>query len=304
VDSGAEVSAKRYRYTGKERDDETGLYYYGARYYASWLGRWLSADPSGAVDGLNLYGFVKGNPVRLVDPDGMQSVQGVIDNVGNKLNQTIDKVTEKVTKSENVNKKLALLHAWSVSYLMTGKSQTEKMSRNISEKVADYRNDTNYQKPRVQSVLGGAFLRMYLKNEVDQNIINKVGEEIKNEPNYTKLERGVNSKINALGKKLLNSNTDSLIESVVSKYFNREVSKGLDFKHETNTVIGGVSGVEVKSISTEKIETDNGMQVNYTIDVTFKDEYDFKNKRYGVYENYRKGLASSLAKGDYCRFSN
>ena len=34
------VSRRRYRYTGKERDEETGLYYHGARYYAAWLGRW------------------------------------------------------------------------------------------------------------------------------------------------------------------------------------------------------------------------------------------------------------------------
>lgn len=43
--SAAEVSRKRYRYTGKERDEETGLYYHEARYYAAWLGRWTSADP-------------------------------------------------------------------------------------------------------------------------------------------------------------------------------------------------------------------------------------------------------------------
>jgi RHS repeat-associated protein len=36
---------KRYRYTGKERDEESGLHYYGARCYAPWLGRWTSADP-------------------------------------------------------------------------------------------------------------------------------------------------------------------------------------------------------------------------------------------------------------------
>ncbi len=38
-------TAKRYRYTGKERDEESGLYYHGARYYAPWLGRWASCDP-------------------------------------------------------------------------------------------------------------------------------------------------------------------------------------------------------------------------------------------------------------------
>src|SRR5690606_4822413 len=37
--------AKRYRYTGKERDEESGLYYHGARYYIPWLCRWAATDP-------------------------------------------------------------------------------------------------------------------------------------------------------------------------------------------------------------------------------------------------------------------
>jgi len=65
-----EVKLKEYRYTGKERDDFTGLYYYGARYYAPWLGRWMSADPSGPQDGLNLYEYVSSNPILYHDPDG------------------------------------------------------------------------------------------------------------------------------------------------------------------------------------------------------------------------------------------
>ena len=48
--SAAEVSLKRYRYTGKERDEETGFSYHAARYYAAWLGRWMSADPTGIKD--------------------------------------------------------------------------------------------------------------------------------------------------------------------------------------------------------------------------------------------------------------
>jgi len=63
---------KRYRFTGKERD-ETGLYYHGSRYYASWLGRWVSGDPKGLIDGLNLFVYVRGNPVVYTDPSGTQS---------------------------------------------------------------------------------------------------------------------------------------------------------------------------------------------------------------------------------------
>jgi RHS repeat-associated protein len=69
----ATETPKRYRYTGKERDTETGLYYYGARYYAPWLARWASADPAGLVDGLNLYCYVGDNPIALIDATGTQS---------------------------------------------------------------------------------------------------------------------------------------------------------------------------------------------------------------------------------------
>lgn len=69
--SKTEVERKRYRYSGKELDRSTGLYYYGARYYAPWLGRWMTPDPAGTVDGLNLYAFVKGNPVTDLDLEGM-----------------------------------------------------------------------------------------------------------------------------------------------------------------------------------------------------------------------------------------
>lgn len=68
--SETEAKRKRYRYTGKERDEESGFNYHGARYYATWLGRWTAADPAGLVDGPNLYCYVRDNPVRLTDANG------------------------------------------------------------------------------------------------------------------------------------------------------------------------------------------------------------------------------------------
>ena len=68
-----EVAAKRYRYMGKERDDESGLVYYGARYYAPWLARWTSCDPAGIRDDINLYRFCLSNPVRFDDPNGARA---------------------------------------------------------------------------------------------------------------------------------------------------------------------------------------------------------------------------------------
>lgn len=68
--SGTNLSLKRYRFSGKERDDETGLYYFGTRYLAAWLGRWTSSDPAGFTDGYNLYRYCRNNPVVLTDPYG------------------------------------------------------------------------------------------------------------------------------------------------------------------------------------------------------------------------------------------
>ena len=70
--SGAEVRSKYYRYTGLERDQESGLAYHGNRYYAPWLGRWCCPDPTGLAEGPNLYLFVRGNPLALVDLTGKE----------------------------------------------------------------------------------------------------------------------------------------------------------------------------------------------------------------------------------------
>ncbi len=68
---GFDISLKRYRFSGKERDDETGLYYIGTRYYALWLGRWTSTDSAGFVDGVNLYRYCRNSPTVHVDPTGL-----------------------------------------------------------------------------------------------------------------------------------------------------------------------------------------------------------------------------------------
>ncbi|WP_334513294.1 SpvB/TcaC N-terminal domain-containing protein [Bradyrhizobium sp. AZCC 1693] len=64
------AAARRYRFTAKERDESTGLNYHGARYYAPWLGRWISTDPIATNDGPNQYSYVGNNPTCNVDPTG------------------------------------------------------------------------------------------------------------------------------------------------------------------------------------------------------------------------------------------
>jgi len=61
-----------YTYTAREYDNETGLYYYRARYYDPKAGRFVTRDPIGFEGGdVNLYGYVKNNPISFVDPYGL-----------------------------------------------------------------------------------------------------------------------------------------------------------------------------------------------------------------------------------------
>jgi insecticidal toxin complex protein TccC len=69
-----ETQYKFVRYSGKERD-ATGLYYYGFRYYAPWLGRWLNPDPARTVDGLNLFCMVGNNPTTFIDREGLAATR-------------------------------------------------------------------------------------------------------------------------------------------------------------------------------------------------------------------------------------
>lgn len=69
------------RSTGKERDSESGLDNFGARYYASTMGQWMSPDPSGLFfanpadpQSLNLYSYARNNPLKNIDPTGLDCV--------------------------------------------------------------------------------------------------------------------------------------------------------------------------------------------------------------------------------------
>lgn len=65
------VSQKRYKYTGMERDEESGLQCHGLRYYVAWLGRWLTADPIGLGAGPNCYRYAHDAPTSRIDPSGL-----------------------------------------------------------------------------------------------------------------------------------------------------------------------------------------------------------------------------------------
>jgi len=77
---GTPTSPTEHLFTGKERDAESGLDYFGSRYYSSSMGRFSTADPSGLAyadqtnpQSYKLYSYALNNPLRLVDPNGLTS---------------------------------------------------------------------------------------------------------------------------------------------------------------------------------------------------------------------------------------
>ncbi|MGB7208380.1 MAG: SpvB/TcaC N-terminal domain-containing protein [Pyrinomonadaceae bacterium] len=130
---------KRYRYTGKERDDESGFYYHGARYYAPWLGRWMSCDPAGLVDGLNIYIYVRNNSIRNSDELGLQGDDKVDPNehTQNKQEKNRNKHEENKARKERERQKRIdkedKIKRDQQKKNPTGESETEKKQRENRE---------------------------------------------------------------------------------------------------------------------------------------------------------------------------
>jgi RHS repeat-associated protein len=142
----AEVKLKRYRYTGMERDEESGLSYHSARYYAPWLGRWGSCDPTGGKDGWNIFQYARSNPITRSDHTGLQTER--------ETNDVIDKLSE--------IQKPGLVKQWWDSDVYPNRSQwgsplTEQETAYISEFGGKFTLPdglTNDQKGEAEALFG------------------------------------------------------------------------------------------------------------------------------------------------------
>jgi len=177
-----------------------------------------------------------------------------------------------------------LSHARYVSYAMQGKSLLP----------GDH-----------SSWLGGAFLRMYLDHKLDDDTVKKAGEEIGASKTFEQLQKDTNDHLQLAVDRHGHMLNRKEIADEARRYLKaRKDRGGIAFRGALNPVIGGVGGVDVDAEATTSSESQlvASVVLDYEIDVIFSDIYDFKNRRTGEYDRYRKHLADLLRRNEFRKF--
>jgi RHS repeat-associated protein len=224
---GSENLTGRYTYTGQESDGETGLMYYGARYYSAEIGRFVQPD-SMLPDiydpqQLNRYMYVRGNPLKYIDPSGHYAEIVVRDTLESGLfdfghaminiNGTYYGVTQNRAFTQNPNDIQTISEStfnnlykdseWTVYKLNLTKEQENQ--------IVEY-----FESQKVQKISGGPYISYDLfSNNCVQNVLKAleaIGIDLIDDKEYEKtLKTGYLKKIlNNYMDKQNNSNTKSL----------------------------------------------------------------------------------------------
>ncbi len=156
---GVNGSNNHYKFTGKERDQESGLDYFGARYYSSALGRFISSDWSAVPapvpyadlrdpQSLNLYSYVRNRPTKVVDEDGHDSKPKTT---------TVKKQVSTIKEVKDGKNGTKLVHTQTITTTTTTTTVTNKNgSTTTTTTTTTSKTDTVYQFSEHGTVLGGA----------------------------------------------------------------------------------------------------------------------------------------------------
>ncbi|MFK5937203.1 MAG: SpvB/TcaC N-terminal domain-containing protein [Sulfurimonas sp.] len=161
-------TAKRYRYTGMERDEESGFSYHSARYYLPWLGRWLSVDP--IEDGVNVYAYVGNSPINSLDTTGENS-ESIISSIKNGDEIGYDKLN-----LSPISTALTTIDLLKNAYVKAAENEKTMYRNSLKELKMEY--DLSYEKLKTETSVSKAKLNTNLNSSLNQLNNNKYDKAI------------------------------------------------------------------------------------------------------------------------------
>lgn len=212
-----------YLFNAKEKDSETGLYYYGARYYDPRVSVWISVDPMmEKYPGLSPYNYCLNNPVKLVDPDGKET-----EDPSDLNKKTSEKIAPQYAPVDNKNVKNLSAVSW-------GETQGIYPTKSMKPKSSDLYNPKNWDAEKTKSLLEARAGIKYIyenrnnKAHTDDININSPTEKILApyhlNDNLPKPANEITSNEN-VKYFFLGSSPNTKHTGINSKYWNQEVVK-------------------------------------------------------------------------------
>ena len=202
------------RFTGKEKDSESGYYYFGARYFMPTLSIWNSVDPmADKYPSLSPYNYCAWNPVKIVDPDGEEIVLPSIKRYAQKIVNDLNTIYRAIYKTS------------SDAFVL----EQVKDSRGKIYNRLGANNNFNWQIDKYSKAM---------KESIDDPIKVNIKFVRDHNPNEIALSRGrkVNSVINDLGGGYTKGNNIFISENL-SEYSTENMTKG---KFAKRPCIGGI----------------------------------------------------------------
>ncbi|MGI8960801.1 MAG: SpvB/TcaC N-terminal domain-containing protein [Bryobacteraceae bacterium] len=185
--NGAEVSLKRYRYTGMERDEESGLNYHAARYYAPWLGRWASVDPEvSTLTHVSPFIYSSANPVVLFDDSG-RAPKGT-----DELARQLDRLERYVRQFISVNSDTIQAYNEKTAARGTLEANVERVrefEQKVGALVSDLQAVESALKPNERAAITSLRERAEQLNGSLGGARTKIGEALNPPPKVTSLPR-------------------------------------------------------------------------------------------------------------------
>jgi RHS repeat-associated protein len=191
-----EVSLKRYKYCGKERDEETGLYYYGMRYYAAWLCRFVSVDPlQFKYPYYTPYQYAGNKPITFIDLDGGEEMPNPYDMFVRELKALWDATIGSLFPSKKENEP---------DKKMNEQKQVEQKkekieiagNNNIQQTTELKQSNTTITIPDNIKFVGNA--KAEHVSEYSRNLISKVANEVGITAKITSTKRTPDEQINVM----------------------------------------------------------------------------------------------------------